>query len=461
MVNKDIAIKIENISKCYRIGLKKNMHDSIGRAVIDFIKSPLKNYRYYRSLYKFDDMKPGESSPDDIPSDVIWALRDVSFHVEQGQAVGIIGRNGAGKSTLLKILSRVTQPTRGHAEIRGKISSLLEVGTGFHQELTGRENVYLNATILGMKKKEVDRKFDEIVEFSGVEKFIDTPVKRYSSGMKVRLAFSVAAHLEPEILIIDEVLAVGDADFQKRCLNKMENIGQEGRTVLFVSHNMPAVARLCERAVLLEDGRVVQDGPSHKVISTYLNSGLGTTAAREWSESDKSPSGSVARLRAVRALTEDGEITDAFDIRYPIRLEMEYEVLKPGYMLLPHFVVKTEQGQCAFITVDQDPAWRGRTRPAGRYVSTAWIPGNLLSEGMMFISCYCITLNPDTRQFAERNAIAFHVNDKLDGDSARGDYAKEMGGVVRPLLKWTTRFNPAGSESAHGMAEMTGSEKTL
>jgi lipopolysaccharide transport system ATP-binding protein len=237
----------------------------------------------------------------------------------------------------------------------------------------------------------------------------------------------------------------------------MENIGQEGRTVLFVSHNMAAIARLCERAILLEVGGVSEDGPAYKVISTYLNSGLGTTAAREWLESEKAPTGHVARLRAVRALTEDGKLSDAFDIRYPIRLEMEYEILKSGYVLLPHFVVKTEQGQCAFITVDQDPAWRGRSRPAGRYISTAWIPGNLLSEGMIFISCYCITLNPDTRQFAERNAIAFHVNDKLDGDSARGDYAKEMGGVVRPLLKWTTQVNPNGPSSQQ-MSEKAESE---
>jgi lipopolysaccharide transport system ATP-binding protein len=453
--NKEIAVKIENISKCYRIGLKKNIHDSIGSAVIDFIKSPIKNYQYYRSLYKFDDVKIGQHNTDKVPSNVIWALRDVSFEVEQGQAVGIIGRNGAGKSTLLKILSKVTHPSRGYAEIHGRISSLLEVGTGFHPELTGRDNVYLNATILGMKKKEVDRKFDEIVDFSGIEKFIDTPVKRYSSGMKVRLAFSVAAHLEPEILIIDEVLAVGDADFQKKCLNKMENIGQEGRTVIFVSHNMPAIARLCERVIVIEEGRLIEDGPSHKVISTYLNSGLGTTAAREWSESEKAPSGPVARLRAVRALTEEGEVSDTFDIRNPIRIEMEYEVLKSGYLLLPHFLVRNDQGVCAFVTVDQDPAWRGRPRPAGHYISTAWIPGNLLSEGMMFISCYCITLKPDTRQFAERNAIAFYVADTIDGDSSRGDYAKKMGGAVRPLLKWTTQFNPHELENIQHLAGKT------
>ena len=244
---KDFAIKAEKISKCYRIGLKEEMHDSIAGAVFDFLKSPLKNYRKYRSLYKFEEIKNG--NPNTSAADIIWALKDVSFEVKQGEVLGIIGRNGAGKSTLLKILCKITDPTSGVAEIRGRVSSLLEVGTGFHPELTGRENIYLNGTILGMTKKEVDHKFDEIVDFSGMEKFIETPVKRYSSGMKVRLAFSVAAHLEPEILLIDEVLAVGDADFQKKCLSKMEDVGQEGRTVLFVSHNMPAITRLCKRAI--------------------------------------------------------------------------------------------------------------------------------------------------------------------------------------------------------------------
>ncbi|MFQ5866208.1 MAG: ABC transporter ATP-binding protein, partial [bacterium] len=239
MRSKDIAIKVQNISKRYRIGLKEEMRDSFAVAVLDFIKSPLKNYRKYRSLYEFEDIN--YSAENNVTENVIWALRDISFEVPKGEVLGIIGRNGAGKSTLLKILCKVTDPTSGVAEIRGRVSSLLEVGTGFHQELTGRENIYLNGTILGMTKKEVGRKFDEIVDFSGVEKFIDTPVKRYSSGMRVRLAFSVAAHLEPEILLIDEVLAVGDAEFQKKCLNKMEHVGQEGRTVLFVSHNVTAI----------------------------------------------------------------------------------------------------------------------------------------------------------------------------------------------------------------------------
>jgi lipopolysaccharide transport system ATP-binding protein len=441
MRSKDIAIKVENISKLYRIGAKENMHDSFAHTMFDFMRSPWRNYRKYRSLYKFDDINPDQRhNPSKNQSDIIWALRDVSFEVKQGEVLGIIGRNGAGKSTLLKIMCRITDPTTGCAEIRGRISSLLEVGTGFHQELTGRENVYLNGTILGMTKNEVNRKFEEIVDFSGIEKFIDTPVKRYSSGMKVRLAFAVAAHLEPEILIIDEVLAVGDADFQKKCLNKMEDVGQQGRTVLFVSHNMQAVTRLCSRTILLDEGKVTENGPASQIVSAYLTSDLGTTAAREWPDPEKAPAGNVAMLRAVRVKTEDDKISDTFDIRRPIKVEMEYDVLKSGSVLLPHFSFFNERGECAFVSVDQDPAWRRRSRPMGHYVSEALIPGNLLSEGLMFISCHCLTLTPDTVQFSERKAVAFYVTESLDGDSARGDYANNIPGVVRPLLKWTTQF---------------------
>ena len=445
MNNKDLAVKAESISKIYRIGLKENINENFASTLFNFFKSPLKNYRRYRSLYRFEDVNSaqGQNVGND-PSDILWALRDISFDVEQGEVVGIIGRNGAGKSTLLKILCRITDPTYGDVKIKGRISSLLEVGTGFHPELTGKENIYLNGTILGMRKQEVDGKFEEIVHFSGVEKFINTPVKRYSSGMRVRLAFSVAAHLEPEILIIDEVLAVGDADFQKKCLNKMEDFGQKGRTVLFVSHNMPAVTRLCNRALLIEEGRLTKDGPAAQVVSSYLTSDLGTTAAREWPEPENAPAGPVARLRAVRVKKESGEISETFDIRYPITVEIEYEVLQPGHLLLPHFGLINELGQCAFISVDLDPAWRGRPRPTGNYISKAVIPGNLLAEGMMYVSCHCLTLNPDSVQFSERKAVAFQVVDSIEGDSARGDYATQLPGVVRPALDWETQYNGNG-----------------
>jgi lipopolysaccharide transport system ATP-binding protein len=421
MMNRnDLAIRVENISKRYRIGIKEKMHDNFAGAFFAFIKSPLRNYHKYRSLYKFENTKTRQANDD--AQDIIWALSDISFEVKKGEVLGIIGRNGAGKSTLLKILCKVTDPTGGAAEIRGRVSSLLEVGTGFHQELTGRENVYLNGTILGMTKKEIDRKLDEIVDFSGVEKFIDTPVKRYSSGMRVRLAFSVAAHLEPEILMIDEVLAVGDADFQKKCLNKMEDVGQKGRTVLFVSHNMPAISRLCHRAILLDEGRIIEDGPADQVVGAYLTSDLGTTAAREWPDPAKAPAGSVTRLRAVRVKNEEGLVSETFDIRKPIIFEMEFDVLEAGHVLLPHFALSNDFGECAFISVDLDPAWRKRSRPVGNYLSRAVIPGNFLSEGLMFISCHCLTLDPDSVQFTERKVIAFHVTDSIDGNSARGDY---------------------------------------
>ena len=441
MSSKDIAIKVENISKIYRIGVKENMHDSFARTMFDFIRSPLRNYRKYRSLYKFDDINPDQRhNPGKNQSDIIWALRDVSFEVKQGEVLGIIGRNGAGKSTFLKILCRITDPTTGCAEIRGRISSLLEVGTGFHQELTGRENVYLNGTILGMTKNEVDRKFDQIVDFSGVEQFIDTPVKRYSSGMTVRLAFAVAAHLEPEILIIDEVLAVGDTAFQKKCLNKMENVGREGRTVLFVSHNTAAITRLCERTILLESGRLIKDGPSRSVVGAYLKSGHFMPGEREWPDPAKAPGNDTVRLRAVRIRNGNGQTTAAVDIRLPVAIEMEYEVLRPGLSLFPHFVLHNDTGVCIFVAMDQDPEWQGRPRSRGRYVSTAWIPGNFLAEGTMFVGAAMRTLEPDLFHFGKENAVAFEVIDVFAEDSARGHYSKTIPGVVRPLLQWTTHF---------------------
>jgi lipopolysaccharide transport system ATP-binding protein len=441
MNHNDQAIRVDNISKLYRIGVKERIHDSLGGSIFDFIKSPISNYRKYRSLYRFDDINPEENSGTDTnDSDVIWALKDVSFHVHKGELVGIIGVNGAGKSTLLKILSKITTPTKGRAEIRGRIASLLEVGTGFHNELTGRENVYLNGTVLGMKKKEIDRKFDEIVEFSGVEKFIDTPVKRYSSGMKVRLAFSVSAHLECEILLIDEVLAVGDASFQKKCLNKMEDVGHQGRTVLFVSHNMSAITLLCPRTILLSSGSVFADGPSHVVVNAYLNSGMGTTAARTWADLSQAPGDEVVRLCGVRARTEEGQIKDAVDIRKPIGLEMEYEVLKPGYIFMAYFRIWNQAGIELFTPIDNDPTWRKRARPIGRYISRAWIPGNLLAEGTLFVGAAMRTLEPMVRRFLAIDKIAFQVIDTLDGDSARADHTGGLGGVVRPMLEWETQF---------------------
>jgi len=314
------SIIVEEISKRYRIGLQEEEHDSLAGTVASWIKYPLSNFRRLRSLSKFN-----ENGTD---QDIIWALRDISFEVNEGDVLGIVGRNGAGKSTLLKILSRITDPTSGRVMIKGRVSSLLEVGTGFHPELTGRDNVYLNGTIIGMSKKEIDRKFDEIVNFSGIEKFIDTPIKRYSTGMNVRLAFAVAAHIEPEVLIIDEVLAVGDIDFQRKCIGKMDEVGKSGRTVLFVSHNMSAVLSLCKSALLLEDGRCTAIGPTEQVVKKYLGENKKLMGEVEDKSSDTE--GKKLKIRKARLLDEHGSVCSEFNLKNKISLEVTFEVIVPG-----------------------------------------------------------------------------------------------------------------------------------
>jgi lipopolysaccharide transport system ATP-binding protein len=424
----DLAIRVEGISKQYRLGAKQERYKTLRDTLTEAFMSP---------LHWAERWRRGQATKAAELPETIWALKDVSFEVKRGEAIGIIGRNGAGKSTLLKVLSRITTPTAGYAEIRGRVGSLLEVGTGFHHELTGGENIYLNGAILGMRRAEVVRKFEEIVAFAEIEHFVDTPVKHYSSGMYLRLAFAVAAHLEPEILLVDEVLAVGDAMFQKKCLSKMQDVSQQGRTVLFISHNMPAVTRLCERTILLDEGRVQYDGPSHQAVGAYLISSFNTMAVREWPDQTKAPGNNIVRLRAVRVRTEDGRVADAADIRQSVGIEMEYEVVQSGYPMIPHFTLHNDEGIMVFAAFDLDPAWRGRLRPAGRYVSTGWIPGNLLSEGTMFVGPAMITDHPRIVHFYTPDAVAFQVIDTLEGDSARGDLAGTIKGVVRPLLQWS------------------------
>jgi len=428
----NIVIRVENLSKQYKIGAAQKRHATWAEALNRAIMAPV---RVLSSALAGRDQQAQING-----DDTIWALKGVSFEIKRGEIVGLIGRNGSGKSTLLKLLSRISEPTGGIADIRGRVSSLLEVGTGFQPLLTGRENIYLNGVILGMTRASIERQFDQIVEFSEVGKFIDTPVKHYSSGMYLRLAFAVAAHLDPEILLVDEVLAVGDATFQKKCINKMHEVGEQGRTVLFVSHNTQAVTRLCPRSILLDEGQILVDGPSHQAISVYLNTGLGTKGACEWTSPEKRPGGEIARLCAVRVREETGKITDHLDIRRPVDIEMEFEVIKPGYMLLPNFQFYNEAGVHAFSLHDLDPAWRRRRRPAGRYVSSVTIPGNFLSEGTLFIGAGMQTVDPIIYQFYQQDAVTFQVIDSIDGDSARGDFAGDVGGVVRPMLDWKTNY---------------------
>ena len=389
----------------------------------------------------------------------VWSLRDVSFEIKKGEVVGIIGRNGAGKSTLLKILSRITEPTSGRAEIFGKVGTLLEVGTGFHPDLTGRDNIYLSGSILGMGKTEIDRKFDEIVAFAGIEKYIDTPVKRYSSGMYVRLAFAVGAHLEPEVLIVDEVLAVGDLQFQNKCLDKMHQIGDQGRTVIFVSHNMQAVTRLCRRVLLLDKGRLIVEGLAPDVVSAYLHEGAGSRCVREWNDLDKAPGDSTARLRSVRIRNAAGDMSSVVDIRQDVLVEMEFDVLQPDRVLTPNFVLTNGEGLDLFETFDLDPHWRKRPRPIGRYVSKVRIPGNFLTEGTLFVSPACFSVIPHEVQFYEREVVAFQVVDSTEGDSMRGDHPGEMLGVIRPHLQWVTEFHADQSTGPTSVGVSSSSRK--
>ncbi len=421
------VVQIENVSKRYRIGGVHPGYMTFREMLGEAIAAPLQRLRGIDGDYQ-----------------MLWALREVNLQIRQGEVVGIIGHNGAGKSTLLKILSRITRPTRGRVEIFGRVGSLLEVGTGFHPDLTGRENVYLSGAILGMRRVEIGRKFDQIVAFAEMEKFIETAVKFYSSGMYVRLAFSVAAHLEPEILIMDEVLAVGDAAFQQKCLDKMRDIRREGRTILFVSHNMPAITRLCKRAILLEAGQVVADGEPHTVVNRYLSSNWKAGAQREWPEDTEAPGDAVVRLRRVGVYDERDKPTSVVDIHRPFRIEVSYDVNEAGHVLLPVVELCNEEGTEVFSTHDTNEQWRRRERPPGRYTSAVFVPGNLLAEGSLLAHISVMSHFPATvLHLRETNAVAFQVVDSDEGNTARGDYVGPMPGVVRPLLEWTHALNRA------------------
>jgi lipopolysaccharide transport system ATP-binding protein len=413
------AIEAHELSKRYRIGQMQAAYGTLRDSMTNVAR---------RLTGKVEEHQPEE----------IWALRDVSFSVREGEVLGVIGRNGAGKSTLLKVLTRITTPTSGHAVIRGRVGSLLEVGTGFNPELTGRENVFLNGSILGMKRREIQRKLDEIVEFSGIERFLDTPVKRYSSGMYVRLAFSIAAHLEPEILLVDEVLAVGDAEFQQRCLGRMEDLSGTGRTVLFVSHNMQAINQLCDRAIWLEGGQILEDGESAEVITRYLHSAYGSGSQISWPDDETAPGDDLVKLLSVRVVDEDGETVSTADVRRTIGIETRFRVLDDAPPVFAKIKVHDRNGDVAFNAMDTAAQWQDGA--PGVYTSTAWIPPNLLNEGTTSVDVAVCTLRlPKLHQrTAWYDAVSFYVWDPGEGDSARGRFANQLRGVVRPLLEWTT-----------------------
>ena len=384
-MKENISIHIEGLGKRYQLGqtvdLSRTFREVImampalfgkktKRAVSKIISCPDKRFSY-------DNPIEGDS---ETPPGTFWALRNINLEIEQGSAVGIIGRNGAGKSTLLKILSRITTPTEGDVKIRGRIGSLLEVGTGFHPELTGRENIYLNGAILGMRKAEIESKFDAIVEFAEVSKFIDTPVKRYSSGMYVRLAFAVAAHLEPEVLLVDEVLAVGDVNFQKKCLGKMGTVAEQGLTVIFVSHNMGAIRQLCSTCLWIDKGRIVEYGPTASVIESYLKSGDGTEkAAESVFEIDTEKQ---FQLRAARVVDEEGCLTQNFDCDKPVCIEFDCQVHKLVSGLYGYLSISRKDGTEVMVSdsfdVDVNPL---DNLPAGMHLLKVTIPPRTLGPG--------------------------------------------------------------------------------
>ena len=420
-----VVIYAENVSKAYRLG-------QIGSGTLT---NDLEAWWAKVRSKPNPLLKIGKEDYGNRDGEILWALRDVSFTVEQGGVLGIIGRNGAGKSTLLKILSRVTAPTRGQVKIKGRIASLLEVGTGFHPELTGRENIYLNGAILGMKRTEIDRKFDEILDFSEVEQFIDTPVKRYSSGMYVRLAFAVAAHLDPEILVVDEVLAVGDAEFQRKCLGKMGDVAQQGRTVLFVSHNISAILRLTQEAIVLEKGRLALRASSREAVDYYLSAGNASEGERIWEEHEVPISAAPFRPIALRLRDKKGKVVETIRSVEPFAVEVEYNLSSPLTGLRIGLYLNSARGDQVLTTFDTDDGARFEkytSRPEGHYVSRCEFPKDFLNDGR-----YILGINASSyrvrRYFMDEQALSFNVN--TSGAPGR-QWSEPRPGVLRPRLEW-------------------------
>jgi lipopolysaccharide transport system ATP-binding protein len=412
------AIRVEKLGKSYRIGGPVQQYQTLRENLGENILGPLRRFRDRQA-----------------DRDLFWALKDVSFDIKQGEVIGVIGRNGAGKSTLLKILSRVTEPSTGTAEIRGRVGALLEVGTGFHPELTGRENIYLNGAILGMKRTEIDRKFDEIVDFSEVEKFIDTPVKRYSSGMTLRLAFAVAAHLEPEILVVDEVLAVGDAEFQRKCLGKMSDVAQEGRTVLFVSHNMSAVLRLTTESLLIEKGELIMRAPTAKVVDYYLSRGYAQEGIRTWNTDEIPATAAPFRPYSIKILNKAGIVSDTVRSTEDFQLEISYELQDDIKGLRVGLYLLSTRGEYIYTSFDTDDSGlydKMLVRPRGRYISRCTIPADSLNEGRFVIGMNASSYRIKS-YFHDEQALIFNV----DASGAPGmQWVENRMGPMRPRLAW-------------------------
>ena len=418
-----IIIKVENISKQYRLG------DVGTGALAHDVNKWWHKVRGKENPY----LKIGETNDRAIKgeSDYVWALKDINFEVKQGEVLGIIGRNGAGKSTLLKILSKTTTPTTGTIKIKGRIASLLEVGTGFHPELSGRDNIFLNGAILGMTKREIKSKFDEIVDFAGVERYIDTPVKRYSSGMYVRLAFGVAAHLEPEILIVDEVLAVGDAEFQKKALGKMKDVSEkDGRTVLFVSHNMQAMNSLCQKILFMHNGRINSIGDTQTIINEYLLKTGNNITSNSWNLAN-APGDDTVKLLEVRLTDENSENINCVDFNNGAFVEYTYRILKDGLHPVPNVHIFDKYNDYILVSTANH---NDVNNMPGLYITRVELPPHFLNDGQYTIGVAVSTLLPHIVHFYEKEALRFEVVENMEGRNTA--YRGKMPGLIRPLLEW-------------------------
>ncbi|HAS39372.1 MAG TPA: ABC transporter ATP-binding protein [Microscillaceae bacterium] len=407
----EFALRVEGISKRYRINHQTN---SLAQRLQNLFSSP-------KEVQQAQDF---------------WALQDVTFELKKGEVLGIIGKNGAGKSTLLKILSRITPPTKGEITIEGRINALLEVGTGFHPDLTGRENIFLNGGILGMPKAEIKRRLDEIVDFAKIGQFLDTAVKYYSTGMYMRLAFAISAHLDSDILLADEVLSVGDAKFQQKCLGKMQEISGEGKTVIFVSHHLESLNRICPQSILLNQGKIKSIGKTQEIIHQYLEKHTQSNAQHTWEDLVNAPGNHIARLTQVTIHDQNFNPKDQLDVTSSVGISIDYQVLKEGHTFTHGCNLYNEDDVNILNSHDIVSSLRLLPRKKGKYRATMWIPSNLLNEGIVKVGVALFEVSPFQLYCQETHVVAFQITDPIQGKSARGDYTGDFPGIVRPLLQW-------------------------
>jgi len=415
-----LMINVENISKKYRLGSYRSNAATLREAISGLTRRPFEKKEHTKEFY---------------------ALKNINFQINRGETVGLIGRNGTGKTTLLKILSQITYPTDGRAELFGRVGSLLEVGAGFNNDLTGRENVYLNGSMLGMPHREITRKFDDIIAFADLEKFIDMPVKHYSSGMFMRLAFAVAAHVEPEILLLDEVLAVGDFEFQKRCAEKIEQLARSGHTIMLVSHDLSRIEKYCQRAIWLEGGRIKMDDKAENVTRALVKSAADYSACIEWEDEIIEYESPFVRLRRIQIVGKDRQPIKQIDLTKSFGVEIKFDVLTDEHLIVPRLDFTDGLNNLIFCAFEVDSEWHHKNRRRGQHTCTAWLPANLFGDGQIGIGVSIFSFRPWTIHFEASNLLRVDIVSGSAKLTARGHFEGNIPGLIRPLLNWTTEYD--------------------